>query len=248
MRLAGVSAAVLVLLTGWTSPSSAQGRVLSIRPHQQHTIVWCWGAAAAMVVEFETRRPTEDCEVLSAYDRRYGAGRQCCVSPGACLRGAIPGEIETILGTVFSIHGRSQPFAASFEQVRDHLDTGHPLILWLWRSPTTAHVVVIAGYRPDRSLLVLDPMQGPAWVDYSVLRANWQTGEWRDTIFVNGVDSPGPGPNPRPLPPPTSPRAAHWCCTPMGRLGPYLPNDVPVGASCQWPVPGVGMVLGTACD
>lgn len=42
-------------------------------------------------------------------------------------------------------------------------------------------------------------------------------------------------------------RAAHWCCTPRGRFGPYLGNDVPVGAPCHWNTP-YGPVYGQACN
>ena len=40
---------------------------------------------------------------------------------------------------------------------------------------------------------------------------------------------------------------AHWCCTHYGKFGPYTPNDVRVGQSCQWPTPG-GIVYGVACN
>lgn len=42
-------------------------------------------------------------------------------------------------------------------------------------------------------------------------------------------------------------QVAHWCCTPMGKFGPYPPNDVHVGQPCHWPTP-MGMAVGQACN
>jgi len=234
---------VLSVVIVGISVALAQQKVLPVRLHAQHTMVWCWAASAAMVIEYETGDPTEDCEVLAAYDTALGGAGMCCIDPSSCMRGGVPGEIENILGNIAGIHGTTQPYPASFDEVRAHLDTGHPLILWLWRTETSAHVVVVAGYRADGSLLVLDPMQGQVWVSYAVLRGNWMTGVWRHTIFIAGNGTVEP---PIEVEPPQSP-AAHWCCTPAGRFGPYLPNDVPVGATCYWPTP-YGTAYGTACN
>lgn len=218
----------------------AQGpRVLQIRPHAQHTLVWCWAASAAMVIEYATGRPTEDCQVLEAYDRALGGLGRCCSDPRPCLRGGKPGEIESILGTLYRISGHTELSPPSFGEMAAQIDRGGPLILWLWRTPTSAHVVVASGYDANGRVQIMDPMQGPVWVAYPVLRANWMTGVWRETIFVDGPEIPQSEPE---MPPP-----AHWCCTNSGRFGPYLPNDVPLGAPCQWPTP-FGPAVGVACN
>ena len=232
--------AALVVVCASTVSVWAQQRVLEVRPHRQNTLVWCWAASAAAAIEYETGRPIEDCQVLAAYDRALGGSGPCCVNPAPCLRGGRPGEIESILTSVFGVEQSSQPTPASFEEIEKHIGDGHPLIVWLWRDQFSAHVVVIAGYSlSGPSVLVLDPLQGSLWVPYAVLRANWMTGVWRDTIFVGSASTPEPT-IPQQVP-------AHWCCTPVGKFGPYYPNDVLVGAPCHWPTPG-GTVYGTACN
>ena len=246
----------LAIILALAPDARGQQRILPVPLKLQNTLVWCWAASAAMVIEYETRQPIIDCQVLDAYARAMGRSGGCCQFPARCMRGAIPGEIEQIL-LGHGINMRSQQFPAPLHEVQQHLNRGHPLIIWLWRTPNSAHVVTIVGYRGS-ALLVHDPMQGAVWVQDQVLRANWLTGVWRDTIFVEGRlggSSPGPtptppfpGPNPLPGPAPLpGPVPAHWCCTQAGRFGPYPPNDVPVGAPCEWMTP-MGPARGIACN
>jgi hypothetical protein len=218
-----------------TSFGQSSERVLPIRPHLQHTLVWCWGASAAMVIEYMTGNRIEDCEVLSAYDRRLGGPGLCCQGDSHCLRGAMPGEIERIFGQVFNIHGRSQPMPATFSEIVDSIDNGKPIVIWLWRTSTSAHVVVIAGYRMPSTVVVLDPMSGRNDVDYQTLRTNWLTGVWRDTIFVSGVDGGTI------VPPP--PSMATACVTMAGPCPMMVP--VPIGSPCQCQMP-MGIFPGQA--
>lgn len=221
---------LLLLSVGLIATSNAQPseKVLPIRPHFQHTLVWCWGASAAMVIEYMTGKRIEDCEVLSAYDRRLGGRGRCCQGDATCHRGAMPGEIERIFGQIFNIHGRSQSTPASFQEIVDSIDDDKPIVIWLWRSAASAHVVVIKGYRMPNTVVLLDPMSGQHDVNYQALRANWMTGVWRDTIFVSGVSDGGAT---SPLPPPV----ARICATMWGSCPMMVP--IPVGNYCQCQMP-----------
>jgi hypothetical protein len=287
----------------------AQQKTLPLRLHNQHTIMWCWAASAAATIEYAKGARIEDCEVLSAYDRRRGGLGLCCQDPRPCLRGGVPGEIEAILGSIFDVHGRTEPSAPSLRALAKHIDGGGPVIAWLWNSSTSAHVVAITGYDLNRGrVYVLDPMrQAPLWVGFGWLKKNPMTGTWRDTLFVDGppmkkvavpvapddsADDDDGAPKKKTTvhgvtedsadegdPPPkkkapvhvvaadddgddgddsssgdsngsgdeTRPQVAHWCCTPLGKFGPYPLNNVPVGAGCHWPVVG-GQAFGIACN
>lgn len=226
----------VVTITGAYSQSNA--KILNIRPHPQHTLEWCWAASSAMVVEYITGQRIEDCEVLSNYDRRLGGRGMCCEGDRSCMRGAIPGEIETILGQIYGIHGSSQPNPISYNEIVSQIDDEKPIIIWLWRTPSSAHVVVIAGYRRPDTVVILDPMSGQQNVPYSVLRANWQTGVWRDTILITSdrQDLSLPQPVPQVIQQPM----ANFCCDQFGMRRCAIPSG-PIGIICNcFGIPGSG--------
>lgn len=227
-RMVQIALITLLLLAPLNTVAQPNERILPVRPHRQNTLVWCWGASAAMVIEYITGQRTEDCEVLSAYDRRFGGPGTCCGGDPRCLRGAMPGEIETILGQVFGIHGRSQPAPISFEEIVKSIENDKPIVIWLWRNPSSAHVVVIAGYRRPNIVVVLDPLSGTQYVPDSVLRANWMTGVWRDTILISTSRQ-----NVSP-PPPRTPMAT-FCATPWGSCP--MMTRIPIGSYCECRMP-----------
>jgi hypothetical protein len=57
--------------------------------------------------------------------------------------------------------------------VVSNINDDKPVIAWIWNSPTSAHVVVIVGYRDPRTMLVFDPLRGPVEVAYDSFAANW---------------------------------------------------------------------------
>ena len=167
----------------------ADAKELEIRFHRQHTVVWCWAATIAMVVEYATDQSIEDCQVLSMYDESLGGPGECCQDLH-CVRTGSTQEMADILGNVFDIHGGYLPSPISFSQVRNHIDNDRPLIAGLRGGPG-AHVVVISGYRSPFTVIVLDPLSGRHEVDWGALIVNAQFGHWTET-FVIGLDEPFP--------------------------------------------------------
>lgn len=185
-------------------PISGQaGKRLAMRYHRQHTQVWCWAASIAMVVEYLKGGRIEDCEVLSLYDRRFGGPGRCCEGDPRCQRGSMPGEIGPILGNIFDVHGRILDRGLTWSEIVSNIDDDKPIIAWVWNSPTSAHVVVIVGYRQPRVILIFDPLTGPKEVSFDGFAANWGPGHnWNISwIFSSGrsgrtSETPIPRPGP----------------------------------------------------
>lgn len=227
---------IIIAVTIIGGEFTANATVLDIRPHRQNTLVWCWGASAAMVVEYMTGQKIEDCEVLSDYDRQLGGIGNCCGGNSSCLRGAIPGEIENILGQIYDIDSLPQPNPITYDEIVNQIDNGKPIIIWLWRSPVSAHVVVIAGYSNPNTVVIIDPMSGRRNVPYSVLLANWQTGMWRDTITITSdrhISSHGLKSLSQPV--------ANHCCDLLGKKRCFIP-PASIGVTCYCNgIPGTGI-------
>ena len=160
------------------------GEILDVKPHVQHTSVWCWLAITGMISEYITGRRLEDCEVIEAYDRFYHRPGGCCPVARRCLRTGEPGEVEKVLANVFNIHGLSLNRPLSFNEIAASIDAQRPLIAWLWNSATTAHGVVVVGYQSPETVIILDPMLGKLQrVAYrTLLHDNGR--DWLQTILI----------------------------------------------------------------
>jgi len=158
--------------------ASFERKSLEVKFHQQNTVVWCWAATIAMVVEYLKDESLEDCQVLSKYDRALGGRGLCCEGAYECMRTGQSNEMASILGNLFDIHGRYDPRPLSFADVVRLIDDDKPIIAGL-QKPSSGHVVVISGYdTSDRTVKVLDPMYGVHWVSYDRLIASWEMGVW----------------------------------------------------------------------
>lgn len=197
MKLNRIAVGLIVGLIGIATltPSlpvaeAQEGRTLSVRFHSQHTMVWCWAASIAMVVEYLDGKRIEDCEVLSLYDRSLGGPGRCCAADPRCMRGSRPNEIGPILGNIFGVHGVELPRSLTWREIVDNIDAGKPIIAWVWNSPQSAHVIVISGYASNpRTLTVLDPLRGSLMVPFDGFAANWgPSHNWNISwIFDRGV-------------------------------------------------------------
>jgi hypothetical protein len=168
---------------------SASSKELNMSLHRQHTALWCWGAAIAMVVQFTQRFHVEDCEVLAEYDMRLGGRGLCCVGASECQRGGGVSEMGSIMGNIFEIHGRVEDGALSYDDIVEAIDDDKPIIAIVsFDSSPVAHAIVIAGYRDDNQVVVLDPMLGRRVVDYDSLSENW---DGSMVITSDRADSPG---------------------------------------------------------
>jgi hypothetical protein len=153
--------------------NSLSARTLPVRLHRQHTLVWCWAASIAMVVEYLTGNPIEDCEVLSRYDAALGGPGTCCVGDNRCMRGGMPGEIAPIIRNLYGVQVSALERALSWSEIVGEIDNSRPVIAWVWNSPTSAHVVVIVGYEDSGQLIVDDPLRGQLALPYSGFATNW---------------------------------------------------------------------------
>jgi len=163
---------------------------LDVKFHRQNTVVWCWAATIAMVVEYLKDEDLEDCEVLSKYDRALGGRGLCCEGASECMRAGQSEEMAGILGRLFDIHGRYVPRPLSFGDVVTLIDDEKPIIAGL-QKPSSGHVVVISGYNTsDGTVKVMDPMYGIHWVPYQRLVGSWEMGVW-NLSFVFTTDHEG---------------------------------------------------------
>jgi hypothetical protein len=162
--------AASLLLLSW--PAAADNmRRLELRHHTQHTKFWCWAAGVAMIAEYLTHKPVEDCELLSAYDKELGGPGQCCGQadhPGdqRCMRAGYIEELSRLLGRMFQLHGVEVARPWTWQEVVTNIDAGRPMMVLLVHSHGS-HIVVISGYRPSGTVYVNDPGLGPREVRYS---------------------------------------------------------------------------------
>lgn len=179
-KLARTVVALIVLglsavgsFSGSGAAQPARERELPMVFHRQNTLVWCWAATIAMVVDYTQRFGLEDCQALAEYDMRLGGPGLCCTPAFAtCTRTGGIGEMENILGTIFGVRGGFFPQAPSFPEIVAQIEAGKPLIAALMKDGS-GHVVVVSGYTTGDGVIILDPMVGRAVVPYPVLRTSW---------------------------------------------------------------------------
>lgn len=132
----------------------------------QHTIVWCWAASAAMVIQQQTGRWVEDCTILSDYFRV-----DCCGAPQRCMRPGGVQEVRTLLAG-YGVPNNVIPSGLNFQQIAHSINANKPIIAWLMPSSPNekiGHVVVIAGYEPNGLVYVYDPFNGQSLIPYQAL-------------------------------------------------------------------------------
>lgn len=185
------------------APLKSYCNELDISFHRQNTMVWCWAATIAMVVEYATGDSIEDCEVLNKYDMSLGGPGACCYGDNRCVRTGQTSEMAHILGNLFSVHGRYIPRPPSFDEIKRSIDNDHPLIATLQNPMGSGHVVVVSGYRNPNQVIVLDPMNGRHVVGYQTLISNFQYGNWTGSFLITPENSNSGGGTS--LPPPGFP-------------------------------------------
>ncbi len=167
--------------------SNVEAKELNVSFHPQNTLVWCWAATIAMIGEYVTGQPAEDCEVLSAYDRMLMGPGNCCEFPQSCLRTGHSQEIKSILSNIYGISGYHHVRPLSFDEIKSEIDDDQPFIAAL-RGGFSGHVVVVVGYKDPNKVILLDPMSGRHKVQYSQLLRNFQLGNWTETFTVNNQE------------------------------------------------------------
>jgi hypothetical protein len=180
--------ALFVVASLLCSTSAFAGRELRVPFHRQNTQVWCWAASIAMVSQFFTGRPIEDCQVLSLYDQAFGGPGTCCSGDRRCMRGSMPGEIGPILTNIFGLQASTLSRGLSWNEFVMHIDNGKPVIAWFWNSPSSAHVVVLSGYDDSGNVVILDPMAGRLVLPFSGFATNWgPSHNWNITWVFGGA-------------------------------------------------------------
>jgi hypothetical protein len=80
----------------------------------------------------------------------------------------MPNEIRPILEELYGIEVQEVHRGLRWDEIVRTIDAGRPMIAWVWNGPMSAHVVVIAGYRANGSLVILDPLRGRYDVPYGM--------------------------------------------------------------------------------
>jgi len=206
-----------ILLVFLIFPYEANSRELNINHHRQNTIVWCWAATIAMVVEYIYDINVEDCEVLSKYDISLGGKGACCFGDRQCVRTGQLHEMGHILGTLYGIRGRYIPYPPTYNQIKNSIDLNYPLIATLQQRNGSGHVVVISGYTNNNNVIVLDPMSnGKQIVNYNTLISNFSYGRWTGSFLIQGNRG--------------IPKISNECVTPYNSC--WLNSKYPIGSSC----------------
>jgi hypothetical protein len=220
-------------------PLKSYSEELDISFHRQNTMVWCWAATIAMVVEYVTGDSIEDCEVLNKYDRSLGGTGTCCYGDNRCVRTGQTREMAHILGDLFGVHGRYIPRPPSFDEIKRSINNDHPLIATLQNPMGGGHVVVVSGYENPYRVILLDPINGRHVVGYQTLISNFQYGNWTGSFLITPENSnPGGGtPSPTPMPPMSPPTSQ--CITNWGAC--FMSVPIPIGAPCVCPSPRGGI-------
>lgn len=174
--------ALLMPANGAANPAAA--KVLDIRIHPQHTLEWCWAASTAAVVEYVIGQPMVDCQLLSAYDYMLGGRGRCCEGNPECVRAGYPGEIKELL-SMFDIPAHHQSTPITYDRLIQEIDSRRPVIIALWMSAPTAHIVVITGYEKPDTVIIMNPTSDRLLrVQYTDLITNWK---WKDTILIGNA-------------------------------------------------------------
>lgn len=147
-------------------------KTLDMNLHRQSTMVWCWVAAIATVVEYTDGQVVQDCDILNAYDHFLGGPATCCAGDPRCVRGGTADEMETILGRIYGIHGFGLTTFPSFDSIVRQINRNRPYIVLFRTSPASGHAVVVSGYdSSNQTLHVLDPFYGEQDAQYNKLRS-----------------------------------------------------------------------------
>lgn len=120
---------------------------LKVPFHRQDTLVWCWVAAAKMVVEGLGRQAPSQCEML---EQVYGA--PCCSQPALCARGGDITEIQNLIATFGLTLSELSTFGDGLQILQILRQTKAPIVAWVDGS----HFVVITG-------MVVAPSQAGPW-------------------------------------------------------------------------------------
>ena len=165
---------VLMIISFGLENSFSQTKTLPMKFQYQNTDRWCWASSIAMLVNYYQNTSYKDCDILSYYFNKY-----CCYSPESCYRGGYPNEIDYIINNFIGYYIGKYNRALQFSEIKNKINSGNPIIAWLWNSPTAAHLVVITGYDVNSSsVLVFDPIAGVNWRDYLSFTSNSTTGYW----------------------------------------------------------------------
>lgn len=207
---------------GGAQPSSKK---LAVPFVPQMTQVWCWAACSQMVAAY-AGNDVAQCTILSKW---FNA--PCCTNYQACATPGSLGMIQTTIVAESGWNSRAVPSAISFEQFRAQIDREKPVII-SYSGSFAGHVVVGFGYDSDaRTIDVHDPNSGTWTVSFA---ASFRYGSmanslnWTSTILDFGV-------------------MPAFCCTPVGRLGPFPNTTIPAGAACS-AMDSVGVLrYGNAC-
>ena len=217
---------VALILTIFFS-TSLIAKEINVPFHAQHTPVWCWAATIAMVSEYVTGNPADDCDVLSAYDRALNGAGQCCNYPQSCLRTGGIHEMKNIMGRLYGMSGYHHVRPLSYSELKREIDNDRPFIAAL-RTQQSGHVVVVTGYSSPNNVILLDPLSGRHVTPYSTLIANFQLGYWMETLTVDKTT------------PPSVQATQRYCCDGFGNRRCTVPNHLSLGAQCFCPTQGVG--------
>ena len=271
----GIIAATLGILVWFPTFTPVRAETLSIPPVTQRTHVWCWIAVIEMVARYHdvpnvNPAGVYQCGIVGLL-ALGGSSNQCayecrlCTVPAGSAQNLgvaleeYPRRARVVTGRlVRDIVGDYQSRPLDPDEIVEEIDDENPIIAGIspsGRPPqfTSEHVALIVGYERDGDILIVnDPYPFPpsVWADPYLAagareviagryRIRYDTFverlQWKETITTSSVGRRRPSSLPS------------YCCTNLGRLGPYPNTSVPPGGPCHGTLPNGVPATGRAC-
>ncbi len=269
-------ALVALGIVGASHSRGARAETLDIPPVVQLTHVWCWLAVGEMVFkhyDIPSVNPAGiyQCGIVGAiaHGTAYHA---CSVNCSFCTIPA--GSSQVLINMIEDYPRKVRQYtgssnadvkvewirsAMSASDVVDEIDEDRPIVAGI--SPSnppgglslgSQHVALIVGYENDGDTLIVNdpfPFDQVGWDNpyiraggrrtipnqYAIDRDAFESRlNWGESFTTRRV---------------TARRQSYpnYCCTHVGRVGPYPNYSIPEGGACQGFHPAVGIVFGTAC-
>lgn len=244
------------LIFGHTA-ARAVSEKLNIPPIPQNTAVWCWLAVSEMALRYHGVPNTNPAGIyqcgMAGLLFPATCGHECrnCTFPAGNVSVLVE-ALKAYPRSVQMLTGRGQPrmdpdydsASLSAEDVVDLIDDGVPIIAGISPSrsglPASEYVALIIGYRNDGETLIINdpfPFESAGHpnpyiaagarqlqpLQYAIDRDRFEDRLlWQESIAVHATRS-------------ARPRAdfPNFCCTNIGKLGPYPNFAYPEGDACH---------------
>lgn len=155
---------------------------LGIRNIRQETQVWCWAAVAQQIIHWRTGNSPPQCALVAMANNAHP--QFCCTGNPQCLVTGSLQQIQWLIGQFGFSYSTIAPPAGPVP-VYETISARRPIIMAVYSSPYSGHVVVIRGMScmgPNPVLHINDPI---GWSEFAQPVAfHHMLPYWRHAIVV----------------------------------------------------------------